>query len=104
MKKDQLAVGLAILAIWIISLLFNKFFKFSLADIAVVGADRFIVTNFAHFRKGWLQIVELSMQSSFGSIVYYDGEQGKYLEKFAFFPFRSYRFPFSTIQQSLLLT
>ncbi|VDM96399.1 unnamed protein product [Onchocerca ochengi] len=56
----------------------NKFRN--LADIAIVGADRFIVTNYAYCRKGWLQNVELSMQSYFGSIVYYDGRQGIYLE------------------------
>uniref|UniRef100_A0A915PG69 Paraoxonase n=1 Tax=Setaria digitata TaxID=48799 RepID=A0A915PG69_9BILA len=54
----------------------------NLADIAVVGADRFIVTNYAYCRKRWMQIVELALQSSFGSIVYYDGRQGDYLEKY----------------------
>ncbi|MCP9264389.1 Mechanosensory abnormality protein 6 [Dirofilaria immitis] len=47
----------------------------NLADIAVVGADRFIVTNYVYCRKNWMQIVEFAVQSSFGSIVYYDGQQ-----------------------------
>ncbi|EFO25847.2 mechanosensory abnormality protein 6 [Loa loa] len=54
----------------------------NLADIAVVGADRFIVTNYAYCQKRWMQIIEFAMQSSFGSIVYYDGQQGNYLEKY----------------------
>ncbi|KAL3997732.1 Arylesterase family protein [Acanthocheilonema viteae] len=54
----------------------------NLADITVVGADRFIVTNYAYCRKRWMQIIEFAMQTSFGSIVYYDGRQGNYLEKY----------------------
>ncbi|KAK6105161.1 Arylesterase family protein [Brugia pahangi] len=54
----------------------------NLADIAVVGADRFITTNYAYYQKYWMQIIEFAMQTSFGSIVYYDGRQGNYLEKY----------------------
>ncbi|VDK75436.1 unnamed protein product [Litomosoides sigmodontis] len=54
----------------------------NLADIAVVGADRFIVTNYVYCRKRWMQIVEFAIQSSFGSIVYYNGRHGNYLEKY----------------------
>ncbi|VDK28299.1 unnamed protein product, partial [Gongylonema pulchrum] len=53
----------------------------SLADIAVVGADRFFVTNYAYSRARWLQIVEFALQTSFGSLAYYDGHRGIYLEK-----------------------
>uniref|UniRef100_A0A0M3I0Y6 Arylesterase n=1 Tax=Ascaris lumbricoides TaxID=6252 RepID=A0A0M3I0Y6_ASCLU len=53
----------------------------NLADIAVVGADRFFVTNFVFANKRWMQLIELALQSSFGSIVYYDGKKSSYLEK-----------------------
>uniref|UniRef100_F1L5L8 Paraoxonase n=1 Tax=Ascaris suum TaxID=6253 RepID=F1L5L8_ASCSU len=54
----------------------------NLADIAVVGADRFFVTNFVFANKRWMQLIELALQSSFGSIVYYDGKKSSYLEKY----------------------
>lgn len=31
-------------------------------DIAVVGADRFFVTNLAYFSRGYAQYAELAMQ------------------------------------------
>uniref|UniRef100_A0A914SFX3 Uncharacterized protein n=1 Tax=Parascaris equorum TaxID=6256 RepID=A0A914SFX3_PAREQ len=58
-------------------------FRSNLADIVVVGADRFFVTNFVFTTKRWTQLVELALQSSFGSIVYYDGKKSSYLEKLA---------------------
>ncbi|KHN78890.1 Mechanosensory abnormality protein 6 [Toxocara canis] len=53
-----------------------------LADIAVVGADRFFVTNSLYTSGRWTQLVELALQSSFGSVVYYDGKKSSYLEKY----------------------
>lgn len=54
----------------------------NLADIAVVGADRFFITNYAYGRKRWMQLVEFALQSSFGSLVFYDGRRGNYVEKY----------------------
>uniref|UniRef100_A0A1I7XPU4 DNA-binding protein n=1 Tax=Heterorhabditis bacteriophora TaxID=37862 RepID=A0A1I7XPU4_HETBA len=45
----------------------------SLVDIAVVGADRFFVTNIAYFASGKIQLLEFTMQTNFGSLFYYDG-------------------------------
>ncbi|MFH4983667.1 hypothetical protein AB6A40_010376 [Gnathostoma spinigerum] len=50
-------------------------------DIAAVGPDRFFLTNYVYMDKRWAQLVELAFQTSFGSIVYYDGKKTSYLEK-----------------------
>ncbi|GMT00428.1 hypothetical protein PENTCL1PPCAC_22602 [Pristionchus entomophagus] len=54
----------------------------SLTDIAVVGADRFFVTNLAYLDKGWMQMVELSMQMNFGSVLLFNGKTVEYAEKY----------------------
>ncbi|VDK42326.1 unnamed protein product [Anisakis simplex] len=54
----------------------------NLADIAVVGADRFFVTNFVYTSREWTQLIELALQSSFGSIIYFDGKKSNYLERY----------------------
>ncbi|VDN03118.1 unnamed protein product [Thelazia callipaeda] len=54
----------------------------NLADIVVVGADRFVVTNYLYFRQRWMQMLELAMQAFSGSVVYYDGHEGSYLLKY----------------------
>ncbi|GMT28185.1 hypothetical protein PFISCL1PPCAC_19482, partial [Pristionchus fissidentatus] len=54
----------------------------SLTSIAVVGADRFFVTNLAYFNCGWMQMAELSLQLNFGSILLYSGKEAEYAEKY----------------------
>uniref|UniRef100_A0A8R1U6Z6 Paraoxonase n=1 Tax=Pristionchus pacificus TaxID=54126 RepID=A0A8R1U6Z6_PRIPA len=55
----------------------------SLTDIAVVGADRFFVTNLAYFNNGWMQMAELSMQMNMGSILLFNGKTVEYAEKYS---------------------
>lgn len=50
-------------------------------DLVVVGADRFIATNFVYSTYRPLQFVELALQTPLGSVVYYDGRTATYLER-----------------------
>lgn len=59
-----------------------RFFDFSsMMDLVVVGADRFIATNFVYSTYRPLQFVELALQTPLGSVVYYDGRTATYLER-----------------------
>ncbi|TKR95035.1 hypothetical protein L596_009258 [Steinernema carpocapsae] len=53
----------------------------SLSGIAVVGADRFFLTNVLLTRKGWTQAVEISVQTTFGSLLFFDGKKINVVEK-----------------------
>ncbi|KAK0422044.1 hypothetical protein QR680_007330 [Steinernema hermaphroditum] len=53
----------------------------SLSGIAVVGADRFFLTNMFLTRNGWTQLAEIGLQTSFGSLLFFDGKSVHVVEK-----------------------
>uniref|UniRef100_A0A1I7Z8A6 Paraoxonase n=1 Tax=Steinernema glaseri TaxID=37863 RepID=A0A1I7Z8A6_9BILA len=52
-----------------------------LSGIAVVGADRFFLTNVFSTRNHWGQLAEIGVQTSFGSMLFFDGKAIHVVEK-----------------------
>jgi hypothetical protein len=57
---------------------------FSLSDIAVLGAGRFIVSNTFRWSNRWLQLLEFLTQREYGSLLMYDGKQAISLARYSF--------------------
>uniref|UniRef100_A0A914WIH7 Paraoxonase n=1 Tax=Plectus sambesii TaxID=2011161 RepID=A0A914WIH7_9BILA len=55
-------------------------------DLAVVGADRFFITNYCYFYNKWLHTLESVLQLNLGSILFYDGKKATAVESWSLMP------------------
>lgn len=66
---------------------------FSLSDIVVLGAGRFLVSNVFRWSNRWLQLAEFVTQREYGCLLMYDGKQVHTLVRYDFINVQTPSFP-----------